>query len=363
MDRNVWTAGKLANALRALIALALIALVVLATSAAGDESPAPSGATLSAEVEAEEQHEEQALAAAPTSRAAAKAPGPVIGIDDATGWGAATADSLLAAHVFWNRVEIGASPPDTVAESLRYGFKVLAIAGNVGDGKPLSGVEPSRWGAQVASQLKANPGASLVEAGNEMYLKGGVANPVQYGKLYMAGVEALGKAGIATPFLFDMTGDYQKPSGAFSEDAHGGGWLRDAVSGVPGLAAAIRANGLAVHPYGAVDRDVHDSYGTASVAAEEAVAKAVLGVTPPVYVTEFGYDLSRCGSEMGACGERQQANRLRQAYRAFMADPNVQGIWWYQARDDGTGRFGVLGPSGARPAFKSLARMAKRAGW
>jgi hypothetical protein len=160
-----------------------------------------------------------------------------------------------------------------------------------------------------------------------------------------------------------MTGDYQRSSGGFSEDAHGGGWLRDAVGGVPGLAAAIRANGLAVHPYGAVGANVHDSYGTASVAAEEAVARAVLGVTPPVYVTEFGYDLARCGNEMGACNERQQASRLRQAYRAFMADPNVQGIWWYQSRDDGTGRFGVLGPSGARPSFKSLERMAKRAGW
>ena len=47
----------------------------------------------------------------------------------------------------------------------------------------------------------------------------------------------------------------------WSEDAKGGGWLRDAVNGVPGLAAAILANGISIHPYGAVGHNSHDDWG------------------------------------------------------------------------------------------------------
>ena len=93
-------------------------------------------------------------------------------------------------------------------------------------------------------------------------------------------------AGIHIPLLFNMAGDYPHGSWAFpqgwSEDAHGGGWLRDAVSAVPGLAAAILANGISVHPYGAVGENVHDDWGSAAVAADEAVARSVLGSTPSV---------------------------------------------------------------------------------
>ena len=360
MERNETTARRLRVALRASAAAAFCVLAALAATADGEITPdAIISSAVNVVVEAEEQQEEQQLGAQPNAK---KAPGPLIGIDDATGWGSATAHNLLAAHVIWNRVEIGAPPPDTVAESIKDGFKVLAIAGNTEDGAPLSKVEPAKWGSQVVSQLKANPGATLAEAGNEMYLKGGVAEPVQYGKMYLAAVEAMKKAGLKIPLLFNMWGDYLKGS-KWSEDAHGGGWLRDAVNGVPGLAAAISANGLAIHNYGAVGENTHDSYGVAAAAADESVAKAVLGAIPPVYVTEFGYDLNRCGANLGACSEKEQAQKLRAAYRVLMGYPNVAGIWWYQARDDGTGHFGVIKNDGSlRPSFKSLSRMAKRAG-
>jgi hypothetical protein len=113
-----------------------------------------------------------------------------------------------------------------------------------------------------------------------MYLKGGIADPVQYGRMYLAAVQALGKAGIHTTLLFNLTGDYPigswtQPQG-WSADAGGGGWLRDAVNGVPGLTSAIAANGVSIHPYGGVHENVHDDTGIASAAALEGVARTVL---------------------------------------------------------------------------------------
>jgi hypothetical protein len=105
--------------------------------------------------------------------------GKIVGTNDGAGWGVAAAQTIIAGHITWNRVELG-SGANTLARSLSDGFRVLAIVGNVGDGTPLSQVEPAQWGAGVVSQIRANPGISIAEAGNEMYLKCGVANPVQH---------------------------------------------------------------------------------------------------------------------------------------------------------------------------------------
>ena len=151
---------------------------------------------------------------------------------------------------------------------------------------PLSAVNPTSWGAEVVSELESDRGVSIAEAGNEVYLKGNVAEPIQYGLMYLAAVEDMHAAGLHVPLLFDMTGDIPLGSwadpGGWSEDVKGGGWLRDAVTGVPGLAAAILANGISVHPYGAVGENSHDNWGSAAVAADESVAEAVLGSYPPV---------------------------------------------------------------------------------
>ena len=175
----------------------------------------------------------------------------IIGANDGAGWGSTPAKTMLAGHITWNRVEIGASS-NTLAASLSDGFHVLAIVGNVDDSTPLSDIEPSQWGAEVVSQLKENPGISIAEAGNETFLKGGVANPVQYGRMYLAAVNDLRAAGIRTPLLFDDFGDYplgswESPTG-WSRDAQGGGWLHDAVAGVPGLASQSSPMGSAATP-------------------------------------------------------------------------------------------------------------------
>jgi hypothetical protein len=290
--------------------------------------------------------------------------GPIIGTNDAAGWGPSPARAIRRGHITWDRVDLE-GPYNALPVSLRDGFKVLAIVGNVE--VPLSEVNPSEWGANVAYELEATKGISIAEAGNESYLKGGVANPVQYGRMYMAAIEAMHAVGIHTRLLFNMTGDIPLYTwaypGSWSEDANGGGWLREAVTAVPGLASAILANGISVHPYGALGEDKHDDWGTASVAADEAVADAVLGAIPAVYVTEFGYSLNYCASNNGACSSSEQASKLLAAYKVFLADPHVEGIWWYQSHDDSTGHFGFMTEkSRPRPAFRVLAAIGEAVG-
>jgi hypothetical protein len=288
--------------------------------------------------------------------------GKIIGANDGAGWGPTPAKTMIAGHITWNRVEIGASS-NTLAASLSDGFHVLAIVGNVNDDTPLSQTEPNSWGATVVSELQANPGISIAEAGNEMYLKGNVANPVQYGRMYLAAVNAISAAGIHTPLLFNMLGDYHlgtwsNPTG-YSNDESGGGWLHDAVAGVPGLAAAILANGLSTHPYGALGENHNDTNGVNAVPAQEAVAKAVLGSIPPIYITEFGYSLNNCGESDGACSQAEQATKMRAAYAVLLTDSHVAGIWWYQSHDDSTGQFGFMNnDNSTRPSFDTLSSIA-----
>jgi hypothetical protein len=292
--------------------------------------------------------------------------GKIIGTNDGAGWGEAPAHTILAGHITWNRVELGA-PWNTIPRSLSYGFKVLAITGNLADATPLNQIDPNQWGSEVASEILANPGIAIAEAGNEMYYKGGVADPVQYGKMYLAAIHAMSAAGIHIPLLFNMWGDYPMGSYAsasgYSRDANGGGWLRDAVSNVPGLAAAILANGLSSHPYGGLSENYDDEGGVAAVTAQEAVAQAVLGSVPPFYITEFGYAMSRCGAPEGACSQQDQATKMRAAYSVMLADPHVAGIWWYESHDDSNGEFGYMNSDNTtRISFNVLSSIAQEQG-
>lgn len=305
--------------------------------------------------------------ASSSPRRVASAGAPIIGTNDGTGWGPAAAHKIVQGAITWNRVELGPYQ-NTLAQSLRAGFNVLGVAGNVADGTPLSQVEPVRWGAEVASELKqAGRRIGLAEAGNESYLKGGVANPVQYGRMYLDAVEDVKAADIHVPLLFDMTGDIPLNTwadpGGWSEDSDGGGWLREAVAAVPGLAAAILANGISIHPYGALREDSRDDWGIGAAAADEQVAKTVLGAIPPFYVTEIGYALNDCGDTIGACSQSEQASKMQAAYEVLLADPHIAGIWWYQSHDDPTGAYGFMSDDNAvRPAFKVLSALATAAG-
>jgi hypothetical protein len=306
---------------------------------------------------------------------------PIIGLGAATGWGSTAAATVHAGHVDWDRIDMGtATTADShVTGAIGAGFDVLGVVGNVADGTPLSSVTTSTWASNVVTQMQSNPGLAMAEAGNEMYFKGGVANPVKYGQMYLAAVNALSTAGIHTKLLFNMWGDYfcgttgviSCPSNGWSQDSQGRGWLADAVNGVPGLAAAIAANGVSTHPYGAIGQNNADESGTAAVAAQESAAQAALGTIPPFYVTEMGFDLDLCGNDSGACSQADQATKLGQAMAVFLGDDHVEGVWWFQAWDYGSGNaWGILdtpvqagnGAGAARPAFTTLSNLAVQYG-
>lgn len=290
--------------------------------------------------------------------------GRFIGTNDGGGWGPTPAKMILGAHITWNRVEANS---ETVPQSINDGFHTLGIVANPGDNTPLSAVDPNAFAAEVVSQLKAYPGLQVAEAGNEMYLKGHIANSVQYGKMYLAAVNAEKAAGIHTPLLYNMSGDYPRGSWtnptSWSQDGNGGGWLRDAVNAVPGLGAAILANGVSSHPYGALNEDSADESGVQALAAQERVAQTVLGSVPTFYVTEFGYNMAACGAASGACSEAEQASKTRAAIKAFLGDPHFAGIFIYQSHDDGTGHFGYMNNDNTtRPTFGVLSELAKELG-
>jgi hypothetical protein len=284
----------------------------------------------------------------------------IIGTNDAAGWGPHAAARIRSAHIVWDRVDLRAGPTHLMRQSTHDHFRVLAIVGNLPDESPLSSVEPAAWAAYVVHQLRANPGATLAEAGNEMYLKGGRAEPVRYARMYMAALGAMRAAGIHIPLLFNMRGDYERPgSRSWSLDSSGGGWLGDALKAVPGLGAAILTNGISVHPYGAIGENSHDTYGVLSVPADEHVARRLLGAYPNFYITEFGFNLAGCGTPPGACSQSDQASKLRVAYGSFLSDAHVAGIWWYQSHSDSTGDWGYLNRDNSpRPAYGALAQIA-----
>ena len=121
-----------------------------------------------------------------------------------------------------------------------------------------------------------------------------------------------------------------------------------------GLGAAVLANGVAIHPYGAVGEDSADYAGTGAPATEEQNAQNVLGGIPAFYITEFGYAITTCSQPSAAavCSEAEQASEMQAAYQVFLADRHIKGIWWYQAHDDSTGGWGYLDAnSNPRPSF------------
>ena len=112
-----------------------------------------------------------------------------------------------------------------------------------------------------------------------------------------------------------------------------------------------------------MNKEGKDSYGTGAVAGQEAEAQAVLGAIPPFYITEFGYDLGKCGADLGACSQQEQASKMRSAYNVFLGDPHVAGIWWYQSHDDSTGQFGFMNNDNTvRPSFEVISSIAVEQG-
>lgn len=250
----------------------------------------------------------------------------LVGTNGAVGWGPDPAAVILGGHITWARTEYGAESAKTGVDE---GFGVLEVVGNTPDDQPLSTVDASSYGGTVVSQVRNDPSARLLEAGNEMYLKGERCDPATYGELYLNGLHALRAANIKTPYLFNMVGGILDCTDYTASE-----WLRGALTANPGLGAAIRANGVTTHPYGRAGQNRDDSFGTAAVNAQENLLLNEVGAIPPIYATEFGYN--RCGPSdwPGTVGSNEEAaNAIQAAYPQFLNDANVKGIWYFQSHD------------------------------
>ena len=200
-----------------------------------------------------------------------------------------------------------------------------------------------------------------------MYLKGHIANSVQYGKMYLAAVNAEKAAGIHTPLCTTCPGTTRgevgrtRPAGPRTETAEAGCVTRSTQY----RASARRSSPMASAriPTGPSTKNSADESGVQALAAQERVAQTVLGSVPTFYVTEFGYNMAACGAASGACSEAEQASKTRAAIKAFLGDPHFAGIFIYQSHDDGTGHFGYMNNDNTtRPTFGVLSELAERTG-
>ena len=277
---------------------------------------------------------------------------------------------FINAGLKWDRYE-GFSMPSTSqpyyspADDQALGLSDLGII-DTDNNTLLSTVNPTTYANYGVSIIKANPGVKIWEVLNEAYYKGGVADPISYGKLYLAlynKVTASNSGITGVTLLFNMWGDYQLSSGSWSDAGFGGGWLHDAVAANPGLAAAIASEATSTHPYGPiVDPSPQYESGPYAVKYQQQNEQAYLGTVPPAYITEYGIDingLSAPDCPGNALGE--QAYQLTEAYNIFLNSSitkNVKGIIWYQAFSDSNSspNNGIVDNNGntPRPALQAL---------
>ena len=284
-----------------------------------------------------------AVEPAPTSKA-------IIGLVGGSGWGPAIAKKVIAAGFVSERLEAG-SPWTTLKESYENGFRNdQVIVGNTPDETKLSAVEITPWVAKTLEQVKeaASYNYTLLEVGNEMYAKGGQAEPVRYAEMYMALTQAVERAGIhGVTLIFDSFGDYKTASGEESLLAAGRGWLGDALKAEPALKTLVPA--FSSHPYclPGVKYDGHD-WGIEGLEAQRADAVTLGFAHPDYYATEYGEE----DQSPGAANPQQQAEHIKWAYEELLSQPYVKGIWYYQLHDDGTGHWGLVsGSYEPRPAL------------
>jgi hypothetical protein len=286
-----------------------------------------------------------------------RSPGSVtLGLVGASGWGPAIAEKAIAAGFKSERFEADNEwMPDEDKVSYENGFRNdQVIVGNTPDATKLSAIDTSTWVAKALEETKEAVAYNytLIEVGNEMYLKGGQAEPVKYAEMYMALANAIHAAGIkGVTLIFDSFGDYQKASGEISEASRGGGWLGDALEAQPALKEQVSA--FSAHPYGipGVKYEGHD-WAIEGLEQEHAYAVALGFAHTDYYATEYGEEEQ---PPQAAADAQVQAERIKWAYTELLSQPYVKGIWYYQLHDDSTGHWGLVSGSWEpRPALGVL---------
>ena len=276
---------------------------------------------------------------------------PILGIVGGSGWGPQVAKKVIAVGFTSERLEAD-SGYTTDKESYENGFRNdQIIIGNTPDGDRLSTVNIPTWVAHTLAQVKeaVSFNYTLLEVGNEMYLKGGVHEPVKYAEMYVALAHAVTAAGIkGVTLMFNAFGDYETAGGELSLMSSGRGWLGDALKAEPELKQLISA--FSNHPYGIPGvKYVHGDWGMEGLEAQHHDAVSLGFAHTGFYATEYGESNTRPSSM------QIQAERIKWAYDKMLAMPYVRGVWYYQLHDDSTGGWGLVSGSWEpRPALAVL---------
>lgn len=266
-----------------------------------------------------------------------------------------------AAGIFWDRVEANS------------GSDMAAADRCIADGLiPLIVYNPSFTGTTqaqditnctgIATAMQAR-GLTLLEFYNEPWFNG-APQPQPYATRYAAVLSALAGTGIV--LIAQVTGDYQRLDGTWSNTLAGGGWIRDFQAQIPGTTVA----GWSAHPYSPGSNIVVENAehaGWPAMAQYKSITDS-LGSTAPWFVTEMGIQYSDVG------GKAQQATMYTRLLNSLSsADAGIPGtpynwievLLFYSTTDDTTGTWGIFenpnelsggDPGGeARPALTSIA--------
>jgi hypothetical protein len=306
-----------------------------------------------------------------TAEPATAEPAVIIGVNDGSGWGPADSARLHALGFISERIDAGEQP--SITESIAAGWtEDLVIAGNVDDEQSLAGVDIPAWTREALAQVKqaAANGVTLIEVGNEMYLKGPAcegcarrAEPVRYAEMFVSLARAVRDAHVTgVKLLFDSYGDFEEGEGGpWSQVWSGGGWLAAAVGAEPELRSLV--GGFGMHPYGEAGENRANDSGPLALWVQHEQAASLGFEHTDYYATEFGVQVEGQPSPSSLA---RQAQAIEAVYRELIGYGFVKGIWYYQTHDDDTGEWGLLehqetghSPFIGRPSLAVLSGLAE----
>ncbi len=279
--------------------------------------------------------------------ATATAPSIIIGVNDGSGWGAKDATDFRERGFTSER--LNASSGTGIKESTELGWTNDAvIVGNTNDEEPLSKVNVSKWTEEALAQVKeeAAKGVTLLEVGNEMYLKGACGagcyqqkEPAKYAEMFVSLSKAVEGAKVeGVKLLFDSYGDYEESKeGPWSQVCCGGGWLATAEKAQPELRQ--RVAGFTMHPYGEAGENKENDGGPGALWAQHEQAVALGFENTEYYLTEYGAQVE---GEVNSTSLASQKEKIKAVYEELVTFPFVRGIWYYQTHDDTTGKWGLI---------------------
>jgi hypothetical protein len=304
---------------------------------------------------------------------AEREPPPIIGVNDGSGWGPADSARLHELGFSSERVEAGENT--RVEGSYETGWRDdVVIVGNVADEERLSEVNVAAWTREALAEVKeaAGYGMTLMEVGNEMYLKGRRCagcgwriEPARYAEMFMSLAHAVAAAHVeGVKLLFDGFGNFVEAEGATPSAVwDGGGWIAAALEAEPELRTAV--GGFSVHPYGYAGENREDDSGTLAAQAQHEQEVSLGFRNTDLYVTEVGVQVEGTPSASSLSAQAEELNAILTELVSF---GYVKGIWIYQTHDDPTGKWGLMedqvsgsSPFIERPSLQVVSELALRA--